>query len=162
MCGGFATACARTRGGLPLWHLGRLATYMGLGALAAVAGRILSGPAWIPALVASGLIAWFCLALAGLVPELRLSPDILTRGGSAALASPSAGAQLLFGMLNGLIPCGLVYAALAIPHRRGSRASSSADDKPGAPADARRRHPRHGPVDHLEPGDRVGAHCTPA
>jgi len=115
MCGGFATACARTRGGLPLWHLGRITTYMGLGALAATAGRILPGPAWIPALVASLLLGWFCLALAGLVPELRLSPEVLTRRGAAALATPSVGAQLLFGVLNGLIPCGLVYAALAIP-----------------------------------------------
>jgi sulfite exporter TauE/SafE len=115
MCGGFATACARARGGLPLWHLGRIATYMGLGAIAATAGRILPGPAWIPALVASLLLVWFCLALAGLVPELRLSPDFLTRRGADALASPSPGAQLLFGVLNGFIPCGLVYAALAIP-----------------------------------------------
>ena len=115
MCGGFATACARTRGGLPLWHLGRVTTYMGLGAIAAAAGRSLPGPAWIPALAASLLLAWFCLALAGLVPELRWSPEVLTRRGAAALASPSAAAQFLFGVLNGFIPCGLVYAALAIP-----------------------------------------------
>jgi sulfite exporter TauE/SafE len=115
MCGGFATACARTRGGLPLWHLGRVTTYMGLGAFAATAGRVLPGPAWVPALFASLLLVWFSLALAGLVPELKLHPNFLARHGAATLASPSAGAQLLFGLLNGLIPCGLVYAALAIP-----------------------------------------------
>ena len=115
MCGGFATACARVRGGLPLWHLGRVTTYMGLGAIAATAGRFLPGPAWIPALAASLLLLWFSLTLAGLVPELAITPRFLIRHGAGSLASPSAGAQLLFGLLNGLIPCGLVYAALAIP-----------------------------------------------
>ena len=115
MCGGFATACARTRGGLPLWHIGRVTTYMILGAFAATAGGLLPGPSWVPALIASLLLVWFCLALSGLVPELKLHPAVLARHGAATLASPSAGAQLLFGLLNGLIPCGLVYAALAMP-----------------------------------------------
>jgi sulfite exporter TauE/SafE len=115
MCGGFATACARTRGGLPLWHIGRVTTYMGLGAFAATAGRMLPGPAWVPALIASLLLVWFCLALSGLAPELKLHPNFLARHGAATLSSPGAGAQLIFGLLNGLIPCGLVYAALAVP-----------------------------------------------
>jgi hypothetical protein len=115
MCGAFAASCTRARGGLAAWHLGRIATYALLGSLAGAFGRFLPGPAWLPAAVASILLLWFALALAGLVPEPRLIPPGLTRAGGRAAANPSTTTQLLFGVANGFLPCGLVYSALTIP-----------------------------------------------
>lgn len=115
MCGGFAASCVRTPAGLPAWHLGRIATYATLGALAGALGQLLPGPAWIPAALASTLLVWFALALAGLVPEPRLVPPGLTSAGQRAIQSAAPGAQLVFGVVNGFLPCGLVYSALTIP-----------------------------------------------
>jgi sulfite exporter TauE/SafE len=115
MCGAFATSCARQRAGLPLWHAGRLASYAALGAAAAAAGYVLPGPAWIPALLASVFLLWFALALAGLVRDLPLLPAPFERAARRALTTPTPAAQLLFGAINGFLPCGLVYAALSLP-----------------------------------------------
>lgn len=114
MCGAFAASCTRARGGLAAWHLGRILTYTGLGAAAGALGSLLPGPPWVPGAVAAVLLVWFALALAGLVPEPRLLPPALSRAGSRAAAAPRAGAQFLFGLVNGLLPCGLVYSALAL------------------------------------------------
>jgi sulfite exporter TauE/SafE len=115
MCGGFAAGCSRARMGLPAWHTGRILTYGLLGALAGAAGHLLPGPAWLPGALASVLLVWFALALAGLVPEPRLIPPGLRRAGSRALRQPSTAAQFLFGVVNGFLPCGLVYSALTVP-----------------------------------------------
>ena len=115
MCGAFAASCTRARGGLAAWHAGRVATYALLGSVAGAVGGFLPGPAWLPAAIASILLVWFALALAGLVPEPHLVPPGLTRVGSQAAARPSLSAQLLFGVANGFLPCGLVYSALSIP-----------------------------------------------
>lgn len=112
MCGAFAASCTRARGGLAAWHTGRVATYTGLGAIAGAAGHLLPGPVWLPAALATVLLVWFSLALAGLVPEPRLIPPGMVAAGSRAAGSSSAGAHLLFGAVNGLLPCGLVYTAL--------------------------------------------------
>lgn len=114
MCGAFAASCTRARGGLAAWHLGRILTYTGLGAAAGALGSLIPGPPWVPGTVAALLLVWFALALAGLVPEPRLLPPALSRAGSRAAATPRAGAQFLFGLVNGLLPCGLVYSALAL------------------------------------------------
>jgi hypothetical protein len=114
MCGGFATACSRRPGGLPLWHCGRIGAYTALGALAGAAGIALPGPAWVPALLATALLTWFALMLAGWLPEPRIGPAALVRLGSGLLGSPTGAAQLGFGVVNGLLPCGLVYSALAM------------------------------------------------
>jgi sulfite exporter TauE/SafE len=115
MCGGFAAVCSRSRGGLPAWHAGRIATYALLGGLAGVAGALLPGPAWIPAALAAVLLIWFALGLAGLVPEPRLVPPHLVAIGARAARSTSPAAQIVFGVVNGFLPCGLVYSALSIP-----------------------------------------------
>jgi uncharacterized protein len=125
MCGAFAVSCSRARGGLAAWHLGRVATYTLLGSVAGAFGRFLPGPAWLPAVIASALLVWFALALAGLVPEPRLLPPGLTRAGSQAAAHPSTATQLLFGIANGFLPCGLVYSALTIPVALASPASGA-------------------------------------
>lgn len=114
MCGAFAASCTRAPGGLAAWHLGRVLTYTVLGAAAGAVGSLIPGPPWLPGAVAAVLLVWFALALAGLVPEPRLLPPALVRAGSRAAAAPRAGAQFLFGLANGLLPCGLVYSALAL------------------------------------------------
>ena len=115
MCGGFASTCARTAGGAAAWHLGRLTTYAILGALAALFGRALPGPPWVAAAVSAGLLFWFAGALAGVLPEPRLALPGVGSTMSRLLDSDAPGSRYLFGMANGLLPCGLVYAALALP-----------------------------------------------
>lgn len=112
MCGAFAASCTRARGGLAAWHTGRVVTYTALGAIAGAAGHLLPGPPWLPAALATVLLLWFALALAGLVPEPRLLPPGMVRAGARAARSTSSAAHLLFGAVNGLLPCGLVYTAL--------------------------------------------------
>jgi uncharacterized protein len=115
MCGGFAGACGRSARGLSLWHVGRLSTYAALGALAGGFGAVLPGPGWVPAALSLVLLLWFALALAGVAPEPAPRARWIGRAGAAILGRPGASSRLLFGMLNGLLPCGMVYAALSIP-----------------------------------------------
>lgn len=114
MCGGFAASCARRRGGLPAWHAGRLTAYALLGAVAGSVGALLPVPAWIPALLATALLAWFTLSLAGMVALPRLALPGMVRVGGTLLATPSVAAHFAFGFVNGFLPCGLVYSALAL------------------------------------------------
>jgi sulfite exporter TauE/SafE len=115
MCGAFAASCSRVTGGLPAWHAGRILTYAGLGGLAGAVGRLLPGPAWLPAALATALLLWFALALAGLVPEPRLVPPGIAKAATRAAAGAGTAPQFLFGVTNGFLPCGLVYSALSIP-----------------------------------------------
>ncbi len=120
MCGGFAVACGSTAGRGAAWHAGRLTTYAALGALAGAFGRVLPGPGWVAALVSAGLLIWFAGALAGLVPEPTVRiPGLKTLASRAARGRGAAPGYLL-GLATGLLPCGLVYAALAIPVASGS------------------------------------------
>lgn len=114
MCGGFAGACGRAGRGLWLWHAGRLSTYATLGALAGGFGAVLPGPAWVPAVLSLGLLAWFSLALAGLVPEPAPRAGCVARLGGRLLGRRGSASRFAFGLVNGLLPCGMVYAALSI------------------------------------------------
>lgn len=114
MCGGFATACARPRSGLFAWHAGRLLTYALMGALAGTLGAAIPGPAWVPAALAAALLVWFAAGLAGLTPPPSFRLPWLTRAGSALGRRGGTASRLAFGMLTGLLPCGMVYAALSI------------------------------------------------
>lgn len=120
MCGGFAATCARTPTGAAAWHLGRLGTYAILGALAAFVGHVLPGPPWVSALVSAVLLTWFAGALAGLLPEPRFSLPGVGDAMNRLVARDAPASRFLFGMANGLLPCGLVYAALALPVALGS------------------------------------------
>lgn len=118
MCGGFAVACGGGRRGAA-WHAGRLTTYAALGAGAGAVGALLPGPGWVAAAVSTVLLVWFAGALAGLVPEPTLRIP-----GVATLASRAAGREgwtpgYALGLATGLLPCGLVYAALAVPVASG-------------------------------------------
>ncbi|HEX5817730.1 MAG TPA: sulfite exporter TauE/SafE family protein [Gemmatimonadales bacterium] len=115
MCGGLAATAGSRPSGAAAWHLGRLSTYALLGAVAGTVGKILPGPAWIPGAVATVLLCWFALAIAGLVPEPRIRIPGIGRAGATLANREGLGWRYLFGMTTGLLPCGLVYAALALP-----------------------------------------------
>lgn len=101
MCGGLAAAAPG-----PLWHVGRLATYMTLGATVASAGWALPGPPWLPNAVAAVVLIGMAAQLAGLkIPGVNALHK-LTR---YLPKSP-----LWLGVATGLLPCGLIYAALGM------------------------------------------------
>ena len=120
MCGGFAMACGTGRDRGAAWHLGRLATYALLGAVAGAFGAAIPGPGWIAAALSAALIVWFSLVLAGVVKEPSLRFPGVTRLATRAASHPGTGWRFVFGTATGLLPCGLVYAALAIPVASGS------------------------------------------
>ncbi|MEP6572575.1 MAG: sulfite exporter TauE/SafE family protein [Gemmatimonadota bacterium] len=115
MCGSFASACARHPAGLGAWHIGRLVGYSILGAIAGAVGHALPGPAWLPSAVGAVFLVWFAAALAGLVGEPRLKLPGFSRAGGLLTEGRGTGAQLAFGLVNGFLPCGLVYSALSLP-----------------------------------------------
>ena len=120
MCGPFASACAGSGPGLSSYHAGRLTGYALLGAVAGAVGAALPGPAWIPSLLAAGFLIWFAAGLAGLVPEPRLVLPGLVRSGRLLQEGRGVASRYAFGVVNGFLPCGLVYAALTLPAALGA------------------------------------------
>jgi sulfite exporter TauE/SafE len=121
MCGPFAAACSQVGGapGVLAWHLGRIASYAGLGALAGLFGAVLPGPAWLGTALGAALLVWFAAAIAGLAPEPRVVvPGLASAGRLLGTGHPMG--RFAFGLINGLIPCGLVYSALSLPVALGS------------------------------------------
>jgi len=124
MCGPLALALPRTGSssagfvaGRLAYNLGRVLTYCSLGFVFGLVGR---------SLVVAGLQRWVSIGLglallAGLFSSRRLAlwgPVIslverLKSRMSGLLRRHSFGASLTLGMLNGLLPCGLVYVACA-------------------------------------------------
>jgi sulfite exporter TauE/SafE len=120
MCGGFAIACGGRAKDTFLWHTGRMATYAILGALAGAFGSLIPGPGWVVAVISGILIAWFAAGLAGLVPEPHVSIPGVKHIATNLATRTNMAARFGFGMATGLLPCGLVYATLAIPVASGS------------------------------------------
>jgi hypothetical protein len=119
MCGAFASACAGRPAGFGAWHAGRLLSYAILGAIAGSVGRFIPGPAWIPAVLATVMLVWFALGLAGLIREPAVSLGSFSALGQRLLTRPGIGSRFGFGVINGFLPCGLVYSALSIPVAMG-------------------------------------------
>jgi len=119
MCGGFAIACGGRARDTFLWHAGRTATYAILGGLAGAFGSLIPGPGWVVGVFSGILIAWFAAGLAGLVPEPHVSIPGVKHLATNLATRTNMAARFGFGMANGLLPCGLVYAALAIPVAAG-------------------------------------------
>lgn len=119
MCGGFALACGGQAKGAIAWHAGRLVTYAVLGAVAGAVGGTIPGPQWVGAAFSATLIVWFAAALAGIVPEPKVVVPGLGRLASGLVARPGSLARFGFGLANGLLPCGLVYAGLSVPVASG-------------------------------------------
>ena len=124
MCGPLLLALPVTAGGAGrfvagriVYQLGRVATYCLLGVVAGFVGR---------SIFLAGLQRWLSLALgvavllgfliskkaAGSAPAVRLVAKLKTAM-SAQLQKRNFSSLALLGMLNGLLPCGLVYVALA-------------------------------------------------
>ncbi|PIQ62528.1 MAG: hypothetical protein COV99_06145 [Bacteroidetes bacterium CG12_big_fil_rev_8_21_14_0_65_60_17] len=122
MCGGFAMlAHTGTRGGLrfAVYGLGKTLTYVVLGVSAGALGQALavSPAASLVLRVLVGLIVIGSgLQLGGWVAFDRLymppAAGRLVGALSARVGSPSMVARFSMGALNGLLPCGLLYAAL--------------------------------------------------
>lgn len=115
MCGAFASACAAHRAGFGAWHAGRLVAYGALGAVAGAVGQFMPGPAWLPALLASLMLLWFALSLAGFVGQPAIPLRGITRLAQRLAGRPGLLPQFAFGVVNGFLPCGLVYSALSLP-----------------------------------------------
>ncbi len=122
MCGPFAVACGGRAGDTFLWHGGRMATYAIMGALAGAFGSMIPGPGWVGAVVGGILITWFAASLAGLVPEPHVSIPGVKHLATNLATRTNMAARFGFGMATGLLPCGLVYATLAVPIASGSSA----------------------------------------
>jgi sulfite exporter TauE/SafE len=115
MCGGLAAGCATaclqrpTRLALLQYHGSRLALYMLFGSAGAVAGR---------ALVQTGIVGKVQGVLmigAGLL-VVAIGLRLLWQASAAALPRPfrAFNAPALGGLLNGLVPCSLVFS-VAVP-----------------------------------------------
>ena len=122
MCGPFAVACGGRTSHTLGWHAGKLSTYALLGALAGAFGGVLPGPTWLAAARAAVLVVYFAAALAGLVPEPTASVPGLAALATRAARRDDPTSRFVFGIANGLLPCGLVYAALGLAVASGSAA----------------------------------------
>lgn len=102
-----------------LYNVGRVITYSLLGLLAGTFGHIME---------VSGWQGWFSILLGVLifgvlffdwiekwiVPRTFSAISALKRGISKFMQSRSASSSILMGILNGVLPCGLVYAAVVL------------------------------------------------
>lgn len=118
MCGGFAFL-ARGPGRMLGYALGKTAMYTALGAAAGAVGHVLLEIQGIQKTLGL-LVGLFLLVVgagaAGLIPDRVLVPSsLMDRLGpllGKATRATRAWGGLGLGLVNGLLPCGLVYAAL--------------------------------------------------
>jgi sulfite exporter TauE/SafE len=140
MCGPIALAIplktdswlARIFGGV-LYNLGRAITYAVMGAVFGLLGR---------GLVMSGFQQWVSIIMGAIMILSVITPSIYKNRFNAdkgvfsfvgklkmslgkLFAQRSYGSLLMIGLLNGLLPCGLVYFAIAGAIATGSSASGS-------------------------------------
>ena len=129
MCGGIIVALSLGAGGawkpsVILYHSGRLLGYSMLGLLAGLLGGAISATAGVlaPAQTALSVVAglvmvFFALQLAGFVPE-RFAGLALLRPPTGYMKKAAGRESLIafgvVGLWNGFLPCGLVYAAMAL------------------------------------------------
>lgn len=134
MCGPIALALPVHRGkkwtligGRLLYNLGRTATYMLLGIIFGILGMsfsIAGFQQW--ASIAGGVLILVVVLFSGWNETIGITPlnrfnTWLKKQFSALFKKRTVSAQFLIGLFNGLLPCGLVYVALA-----GAIASGSA------------------------------------
>ncbi|MBM4365030.1 MAG: sulfite exporter TauE/SafE family protein [Deltaproteobacteria bacterium] len=106
MCGPIALGAGRG------WHLGRSLAYAAAGATAGVSGRALPEGPWVGALAAA-FFAWSCLRFGGFVHGAEGVPGfLLPLARRARGLGPARG--LALGALAALLPCGLLWSALAL------------------------------------------------
>jgi uncharacterized protein len=135
MCGGFACALGPDpRGAAATWrrhlvyHAGRLTSYCFLGAMAGQLGGWLAAGQGaeasvhaaqrVLACVAGVLVVWVGLQFLGVVRPIANASvgafgQKVARGLSSLLSARGAAAPLALGVVNGFLPCPLVYAFVA-------------------------------------------------
>ncbi len=132
MCGGLISAMTMTRDntwwpGVISYQLGRITTYTALGLIAGLIGSLFANDGWLSqvqnllSIIAGTLIIILALHIAGWLPDpfSRLSQRISKVTGmagfiKAAATQDSTGPWYSVGLLNGLLPCGLVYAGIGL------------------------------------------------
>jgi len=111
MCGGFAVASADS----PMaYHLGRLTTYVTLGAIAGSVGSIIPGPPWVSAAVSATILVWFCLRLADVIPAPKLGKSWVVETGRNLARRQGSRPRFALGVVTAMLPCGLVWATLGV------------------------------------------------
>jgi hypothetical protein len=131
MCGGLACAVCASHGRSVwrrqlLYNLGRITTYVFLGALAGTAGMLLTHEASSWAASAQRLLAilsgalliviamqFFGYSLGARIGKAAVLTDFLAAGLRTVARSPRPSAALALGVWNGFLPCPLVYAFAA-------------------------------------------------
>ena len=144
MCGGLVTTLTMSRPkiwwtGLMGYQLGRIATYTFLGLIAGMVGMAITQVPWFSGMqrgltwVAGTLMIIFGLNLAGWLPDpfvkmmAKFTKIIgLTGWVQSATSSRMPMSWFMVGLFNGLLPCGLVYAGLALSLTSGNIALSAA------------------------------------
>jgi sulfite exporter TauE/SafE len=135
MCGPIALALPvqkgsrlQQMGGLLSYNIGRAFSYAMLGTVIGVFGNTIALMGWLQYVTLAAGVAMLVYALwpsrFGAVlhtPKFwQRSINSIKKGMSALLRSRKTYGWLLLGMLNGLLPCGLVYLALATSVATGS------------------------------------------
>lgn len=131
MCGGLVTAMGMTRAttwwpGVIAYQIGRVTTYTALGFIVGLIGSLLNS-GWINgiqnsiSIVAGVIIILLALHIGGWLPDpfSRLSRRIIAITGfsrfiNAAATTDNTAPWYSAGLINGLLPCGLVYAAISL------------------------------------------------
>jgi sulfite exporter TauE/SafE len=106
-----------------VYQLGRIATYCLLGVVAGLAGKtlVLAGwQRWLSIALGIAVLAGFLLSkkISVAAPVVRLVTQLKNAMG-AQLRQRSFVSLAVLGLLNGLLPCGLVYVAMAGAASRG-------------------------------------------
>jgi len=128
MCGGIVSALSLGGGGgwrrgMVYYHLGRIFTYSILGLILGFVGQqfidlnFIKGSQSFLAVLSGLIIIFFSFRLGGWFPvQLDIFKSITIPGNLLRSASVhnSLVPWVSVGLLNGLLPCGLVYAALAL------------------------------------------------
>jgi len=141
MCGGLVSALSMGQPriwwtGLAGYQAGRITTYAALGLAVGLLGGGLGGlGSAVPrllAVLAGGVMVIFGLNMAGWAPDplRRLSGVVRQRVGLVRLTAatthhPTLPGWYTMGLANGLLPCGLVYAALSLSLAAGDLAGST-------------------------------------
>lgn len=119
MCGGFSLIAGRA-GWWPAYALGKTVTYTVLGLIAGLLGHgfmALAGPQRVLSILVGLTLIGIGASTAGLLPDRWAIGGWVTSRLGPLLGRAMKGGRKLgtlgLGLLNGLLPCGLVYAALA-------------------------------------------------
>lgn len=119
MCGVLALQAGRTTGTVFMYHAGRIITYIFLGLVAGSISRFMAFTGWLGWFsVILGMVVIFFLMFQGAGRWLALQYTSglynMQKNLIRLLKKQGTGAALGIGLLNGWLPCGLVYSAVVL------------------------------------------------